>query len=141
MKFYDFVTHDPKIQLLSPLCGTFHFIPSLLYLFLPSSMLTFLHFFRLSILLIIFCVFHGFLALFSIHPNELLIVPKKCFYFLFLFFHCTSAFPISPLSSPSVSSRVSFARSVDHILLQIASCFPLLGPYDFLHSSAELCKQ
>jgi hypothetical protein len=103
LKFYDFVTQDLKILLLSLLCGTSHFVSSLLYLFFRSSLLTFLHVFHLSILLFILCVFHVFLVLFLIYPNKSLIVPKKLFYTIF---HCTSAFPLSPSVASSVSSRV-----------------------------------
>ena len=55
---------------------------SLLWFFLLSLVLTFLHFLLSSILLIISCVIHGFLALFSTFPTRPLIVSNT---------HCSPA--------------------------------------------------
>jgi hypothetical protein len=77
---------------------------SLLWLFLPSSLLTFLHFIRSFILLIICFVIHGFRVLLSAFPTKSLTVSNTHFVVLF---HSTSTFLLSHSIVPSFYSRVS----------------------------------
>jgi hypothetical protein len=78
---------------------------SLLSFFLPSSLLTFFHFLHLSILLIISCVIHDFLALLSTFPTKSLIVSNTHFLILF---YSTSTFPLPHLIAPRFSSRLLY---------------------------------
>jgi len=72
--------------------GLFNSFLSLMQFLLPSSRLTFFHFLPSSILLIISCVIHGFLALFSTIPTMSLILSNTR---SFVLFHCTLTFPLS----------------------------------------------
>jgi hypothetical protein len=81
----------------------FNLFLSLRQFYLPSSVLTFFHFFLSSIILIIFCVIYGVLALFSTFLTRSLRVSKTHF---FIFFHCTSTFPLShSITMPCVNSH------------------------------------
>ena len=93
-----------KYSFLAVSVALFNSFLSLLQFLRPPSLLTFFHFLLSPILLIISCVIHGFLALFSTLPTKSLIVPSM---HSFILFHCTSAFPLSHSIAQSFSSRVS----------------------------------
>ena len=103
-KFHNLVTYVLKIFFLALSEFLFNSSLSFLLFFLLSSVLTFFHFLLSSILLIIYCVIHGFLALFSTLPTRSLKVPNT---HSFIWFHCTSTFPLLQLIAMTFSSRLS----------------------------------
>ena len=103
LKFHNFVTYVLKIFLFGIICSSFQFISQPPVVLPASSVLKFFHFLFSSILLIISCVIHGFLALFSTFPTRSLRVFKT---HSFILCHCTSTFPLSHSIAPSFPSRV-----------------------------------
>jgi len=93
-----------RYSFLTLFVALFNSFLSLRLFVLFSSVLTFFHFLLSPILLIMSCVIHGFLALFSNFPTRSLRISKT---HLFILFHCTSTFPLSHPIAQRFSSRGS----------------------------------
>jgi hypothetical protein len=96
------------------------------------------HVLRSSILRLISCAIHSFLAHLSSFPTKSLVLSNS---HLLMLFHCTSTFPLLHSIAPTTSVRPSYASCLAHVSSPNPILSSLLEPYNILQSSADLCMQ